>query len=664
VITIEGTGFGTDPTAATVVSVGGASCGIVQSAEWIIQCTVPPGTGSSVPVVVTAYEQPSIPHTIGFGYAAPTIEAITPTEISTSGGTLVTITGSNFGEDPSLVTVTVGSVACTALQMSATHIECVAPEGTNNPVAVIATVDGQPSGAYDGNFDYAAPSINLVTPPTIAAAGGTAITITGADFGTNAALVTVTIESADCPVASAAGTVVTCTAPSGTSKPARVIVTVEKRSSDPFSGSFGYSITESKNTGDRVEDGDDREDGNGSSSGDGPLASKTGDDDVGLTTTRKSDSNGGSVLGIVILIVLLLFFTVWFTLWILCAIEPKLFQREEGTGCSLLWSTVLEAEVAPVNWVYFGPRHHQHGFACLKKKSAPGTPPPIVYAPFTVLWRYLRRGGVGTSGSKPSTSREVKPVLNTATFQANGLYEEPVSQRKAAAPLNGLYEEPVAGAAATYDLSPSSALARRSPASHVDGLANPSYDDIAGAVANAATVEDTYDLAGGDSPGLASGDMYELASGATTDEDMQHLATQTRQSAAVVVNPAYAEAFGGFDDDGGGANLDDLYGDMKFVPGVSLVSLPTTPAVTDHLFEEDDANAVGQASNTGGRRMSLYSGFDNGKASSSKVADGGRGVDPNLRKNMFENDTKIYGDGTFKLEKPLRSNDEFDEMDI
>jgi hypothetical protein len=31
---------------------------------------------------------------------------------------------------------------------------------------------------------------------------------------------------------------------------------------------------------------------------------------------------------------------------------------------------------------------------------------------------------------------------------------------------------------------------------------------------------------------------------------------------------------------------------------------------------------------------------------------------------MFDNDSKIYGDGTFKLRRPLRSKDDFDEIDF
>jgi hypothetical protein len=73
---------------------------------------------------------------------------------------------------------------------------------------------------------------------------------------------------------------------------------------------------------------------------------------------------------------------------------------------------------------------------------------------------------------------------------------------------------------------------------------------------------------------------------------------------------------------------------------------------------------VGQAGYTYSRRGSVYAGFDSDNTSDSKAANGGRGGDPNLRKNRFENDTNICGDGTFKLEKPLRSNDDFDEMDL
>src|SRR5207244_315873 len=125
---------------------------------------------------------------------APTVTAIDPTSGPTAGGTAITITGTSFDTGPA--TVTVGGTGATGVSVvSATQITATTPAHAARLAAAAVTVSGQPSAANPGDqYTYLAPpppTVSGVSPTSGPAAGGTPITITGTNFDTGAATVTV-----------------------------------------------------------------------------------------------------------------------------------------------------------------------------------------------------------------------------------------------------------------------------------------------------------------------------------------------------------------------------------------------------------------------------------------------------------------------------------------
>lgn len=78
-----------------------------------------------------------------FPSLAPTYDSINPSTTDVDGGS-VTISGTNFGEDPSSVTVTIdGSIACTVTDAEDTSILCNVGPGTGGPYDILIQVADQ-----------------------------------------------------------------------------------------------------------------------------------------------------------------------------------------------------------------------------------------------------------------------------------------------------------------------------------------------------------------------------------------------------------------------------------------------------------------------------------------------------------------------------------------
>lgn len=119
----------------------------------------------------------------GFRYQlpAPALSAVTPASGPSSGGTSLTLTGTDFFDAP---TVLVNDVpASNVTRLSATQVTAVTPPGTPGVVNVaLANTDGQ-QATLVGAFAYvAAPTVTSLSPANGPALGGTRITLTGADF--------------------------------------------------------------------------------------------------------------------------------------------------------------------------------------------------------------------------------------------------------------------------------------------------------------------------------------------------------------------------------------------------------------------------------------------------------------------------------------------------
>ena len=150
-----------------------------------------------------------------FTAAAPTVSAVSPRSGPTTGGTLVTITGTSF---TGATTVLFGTVAGTNLKVvSATQITVDSPAGSAGLRNVFVETPGGKNAAGESDwFTYVVPpTVTKVSPRSGPTTGGTLVTITGTSFtgattvlfgtvaGTNLKVVSATQITVDSPAGSA-----------------------------------------------------------------------------------------------------------------------------------------------------------------------------------------------------------------------------------------------------------------------------------------------------------------------------------------------------------------------------------------------------------------------------------------------------------------------------
>ncbi|OAX49890.1 Endo-1,4-beta-xylanase A [Paenibacillus sp. AD87] len=220
---------GTNLTGTTGVTFGGrAATAYIVNSPTQITATAPSGTVGAVNIMVTT---PGGTATLTFGYtyfmAAPTIISISPVSGPTSGGTIVTLTGTNLTD---ATAVKFGATAASYTVNSATQITATAPAGSAGTVDVTVTTPGGTSAtsAADQYTYHAEPTITNMSPTSGPTSGGTIVTLTGTNltdatavkFGATAASYTVnsaTQITATAPAGSAGTVDVTVTTPGGTS---------------------------------------------------------------------------------------------------------------------------------------------------------------------------------------------------------------------------------------------------------------------------------------------------------------------------------------------------------------------------------------------------------------------------------------------------------------
>ena len=232
-VTITGTNFAAG---ATVTFGATAATNVVVVNGTQITATTPAGSAGAVTVTVTVSGQGGS-LTGGFTYVVtPTVSSVSPNSGPTAGGTAVTITGTNFAAG---ATVTFGGTAVTnVVVVNGTTITATTPAGSAGAVTVTVTVSGQ-SGSLANGFTYALPpTVSSVSPNTGSTTGGTAVTITGANFAAGA---TVTFgATAATNVVVVNSTTITAATPAGSAGAVTVTVTVSGQSAVLANG-FTYT---------------------------------------------------------------------------------------------------------------------------------------------------------------------------------------------------------------------------------------------------------------------------------------------------------------------------------------------------------------------------------------------------------------------------------------
>ena len=205
---------GTNLSGATAVKFGAtAATAFTVNSTTQITATSPAGGAGAVDITVnTAGGTSATSASDSFTYVAPpTVSSIAPISGPATGGTLVTITGSNFS---SATAVTFGVTAATGFTVqSSTSITATSPAGSGLIDIRVTTPGGTSATSGADQFTYIpAPTVTAIAPGSGPQAGGTVVTITGTNF-TGATAVTFGATAATFTVQSS--TSITTTSPAG-----------------------------------------------------------------------------------------------------------------------------------------------------------------------------------------------------------------------------------------------------------------------------------------------------------------------------------------------------------------------------------------------------------------------------------------------------------------
>ncbi len=165
----------------------------------------------------------------------PSVTSIAPN--SGYAGDLVVISGKDFSTVASENSVKFGTADATVAKASATSLTVTVPENPVGEVDVTVTVDGQKSGAV--KYTY----LEVVKPMTVTglepaeAKIGEVVVISGTNFGTDAAALTVLFGDASAEIKSVEDTKITVTVPEGEGE---VAVLVKKGDEILPAGTFNY----------------------------------------------------------------------------------------------------------------------------------------------------------------------------------------------------------------------------------------------------------------------------------------------------------------------------------------------------------------------------------------------------------------------------------------
>lgn len=221
-VTITGTNFNNlDMAVLETSSIGSVCASVIYDSPTQIRCTTAATAAGIVNVTVNnpGGGASTIANNAFEFNDDPTIASVTPDFGTITGGTSIVITGTNFSNFDTGLTVTIDGINCTSLNLAAlpTEITCVTPVNMVPGAKVLRVSNPNPSQFVDSTFTYTAPpTISAVTPNFITTTAPTTITITGTNF-LAAPTITVTdgVTPANCtgPVVTLGGTQVECEVP-------------------------------------------------------------------------------------------------------------------------------------------------------------------------------------------------------------------------------------------------------------------------------------------------------------------------------------------------------------------------------------------------------------------------------------------------------------------
>ena len=174
-VTITGAGF----VAGSTVDFGTTPATTVSVVSPTTITAVSPAGAGVANVTVTNASGPSTT-SVAFTYGAPTVSGVSPSSGPTTGGTPVTIYGTDFVAGSS---VDFGGSASTSVSVtSPTTITAVSPAGAGVVNVTVRTPSGTSLITVVDQFHYGVPTVSTINPSSGPTTGGTTVTIFGTGF--------------------------------------------------------------------------------------------------------------------------------------------------------------------------------------------------------------------------------------------------------------------------------------------------------------------------------------------------------------------------------------------------------------------------------------------------------------------------------------------------
>jgi IPT/TIG domain-containing protein len=168
----------------------------------------------------------------------PTLSSISPARGPASGGTLVTLRGANFGRADDLHVAFGGSPATGVTLVDATTLTARTPAGSGVVDVRVSNSNGDAS--LPGAFTYLPPpSLDSISPPSGSVAGGTGVTLHGANFSPAESTSVRFGASSALEVHVVASDTITCLTPPGTGTVD--VVLANSNGSATLAGAFTYT---------------------------------------------------------------------------------------------------------------------------------------------------------------------------------------------------------------------------------------------------------------------------------------------------------------------------------------------------------------------------------------------------------------------------------------
>ena len=236
-VVIRGTAFASG---AQVLFGSASATGVIVDSDTQIRATTPAGVVG--PADVTVRNTTDIYMATGYDYftylgGSPTIVSVSPPTGPSSGGTVITVTGTNFATG---ATVTVGGVAATAVTVTnSTSLTATTPPGTAGAQRIVVTNPDSQATVEAVNFTYTAgPTISGVNPASGPLAGDRTVTIDGGGFESGATVSVGAVSAVSVTWNSA--TQLTAVFPGGAAGAQSVTVTNPDTQSFTLPGAYTY----------------------------------------------------------------------------------------------------------------------------------------------------------------------------------------------------------------------------------------------------------------------------------------------------------------------------------------------------------------------------------------------------------------------------------------